>query len=342
MSIYWGLRRALGRWAYAVLERLPEGWRRKAAIVCGLMKNDWRLARFLGLSSAELRGVGEEDVERHFQGLDVESIALVKRFVGKTQFVPWMGWVTSVPPRHSYLWAGLCSNEEYWRGVRQAEEELPALRNEYHLPATLGEASSLIYHHGLCWLPSPLNGYLNGKVVIDAGAYAGESALALLRHGPAQVHSFEPSPANRELFVKTMAANQIQPNRVVLVDKGLSAREGKASFCESTAGTALRGRGGACTVDLVPLDKYVRDERIDCVGMIKADVEGMGLDLLKGALETIRRDRPILSLCIYHNREELLGTYELLRQQNLPYKFQIKSLCLPWENTELVLLAFPA
>lgn len=92
---------------------------------------------------------------------------------------------------------------------------------------------------------------------------------------------------------------------------------------------------------MVPLDQYVREQRLGPVGLIKADVEGMGLELLKGALETIRRDRPILSLCIYHNREEFLGTYDMLRSLNLPYSYKVVSYCLPWQNNELVLLAHP-
>jgi FkbM family methyltransferase len=340
MRIGWTIKRTIGRGLYAGLERLPEAWRRKTAILLSVLKHDWRLVRFLSPFSADMGCPGEEELARHFQGLDAGSLALIQRYAGKAQFTPWLDWVAAKSPRHSHLWAGLCTAEEFRTGLQQEEEELPALRREYHLSGTLGEASSLIHHHGLRAMSPQLQGHLRGKAVIDAGAYAGESALVFLRYEPSQVHAFEPSPSNRELFRQVMASNQVPPERVVLVDKGLSARAGTVTFSENTTGTSLRA-GGSCTVELVTLDQYVREQGLGAVGLIKADVEGMGLELLKGALETIRRDRPVLSLCIYHNREEFLGTYELLRSQNLPYDFKVASFCLPWENSELVLLGLP-
>ena len=272
--------------------------------------------------------------------MDEESIFLIKRYIGKSHFTPWFDWVSAKTPRHYHAWAGLCTEEEFRRGKRQEEEELPALRRKYHLPETLGEASSLIHHHGLNGISSGLKSYLRGKVFIDAGAYVGDSALAFMEYAPAKIYAFEPSRSNRDIFLNLMAANQVQADRIVLVNKGLSDRKGLTTFSENTTGTSLRD-AGSCRVELTPLDEFVRDNGSPPVGLIKADVEGMGLDLLKGAIETIKRDKPVLSLCIYHNKEEFLGTYDLLRSLELPYRYKVASFCLPWENCELVLLAFP-
>jgi hypothetical protein len=41
------------------------------------------------------------------------------------------------------------------------------------------------------------------------------------------------------------------------------------------------------------------------VGLIKADCEGVEPNIILGALETIRRDRPVLAISMYHNAEFL-------------------------------------
>ena len=340
MRIFWKIRHGVSRILYAVAERLPAAWTRKISLLLCVLRQDWRTVRFLSGFSAELGSVSAAELERHFAGLDRESLARLKRYLGKSHFTPWFDWITAQTPLHYHAWAGLCTEEEYLWGRRQEEAELPALRKKYHLPPPAGEVGALVFHHGLKDISPGLKSYVRGKTFIDAGAFIGDSALVLLEYEPDRIYAFEPSRANQRLFRKLMEDNQVPAGRVVIVDQGLSARPGTATFSENTAGTALDG-AGACRVELVTLDEFVKTHGIAAVGFIKADVEGMGLELLKGAVATLRRDKPILSLSIYHNREEFLGTYDLLRSLNLPYRYEVASHCLPWQNSELVLLAFP-
>ena len=340
MRILWTIRHWLGRMLYAVADQLPSVWAHKISILLCVLRQDWKIVRFLSPFSAEMQSVQIKDIDRHFLGLDEESLSLLKKYVSKSHFVSQFDWVTAQTPHHYHAWAGLCTDNELRKGMKQEEEELPALRRKYHLPETLGEASSLIYHHGLKGLTSDLKAHLSGKVFIDAGAYAGDSSLVFLEYAPARIYAFEPSRSNRDIFLKSMADNQINNDQIVLVNKGLSDHKGSATFSENTAGTSLR-KLGSCRAELVSLDEFIKDNGSPRVGLIKADVEGMGLELLRGALDTIRRDLPVLSLCIYHNREEFLGTYDLLRSLDLPYSYRIESFCMPWENNELTLIAYP-
>lgn len=76
--------------------------------------------------------------------------------------------------------------------------------------------------------------------------------------------------------------------------------------------------------------------------MIKADVEGMGLKVLNGAEKIIRRDRPLLSLSIYHNEEEFTGIYRTLRSWDLGYHCEIKQFSPLVPHGEYSLFAYPA
>lgn len=77
------------------------------------------------------------------------------------------------------------------------------------------------------------------------------------------------------------------------------------------------------------------------IGFIKTDLEGMGLAMLRGAVETLRRDHPVLSLAIYHNKEEMMGTYAFLKSLQLGYRYRVLQMAPPWECRELFLLAWP-
>ena len=77
-------------------------------------------------------------------------------------------------------------------------------------------------------------------------------------------------------------------------------------------------------------------------GVLKADVEGMGLHFLKGAKNTILRDRPLLSLSIYHNEDEFVGIYQTLKEWDLNYHFEIRSFSPITTHGEFSLFAYPA
>ena len=77
-------------------------------------------------------------------------------------------------------------------------------------------------------------------------------------------------------------------------------------------------------------------------GVLKADIEGAGLHFLKGARKTICRDRPLLSLSIYHNEEEFAGIYQTLRSWDLDYHCEIKQFSPYTQHGEYSLFAYPA
>ena len=89
------------------------------------------------------------------------------------------------------------------------------------------------------------------------------------------------------------------------------------------------------------LDEIAKDYTIP-FGVLKADIEGMGLKFVKGAEQIIRKDRPLLALAIYHDADEFTGIYTLMKSWNINYKFELKQLAPLIPGGELTLFAYPA
>ena len=78
------------------------------------------------------------------------------------------------------------------------------------------------------------------------------------------------------------------------------------------------------------------------VTWIQADVNGMGLLVIKGAENMIKRDKPLISVAIYHNPDEFFGIVPLLHEWVPEYKFMVRRCqCNPSSTyTEITLIAY--
>lgn len=142
------------------------------------------------------------------------------------------------------------------------------------------------------------------RVAFDVGANIGCTAL-LLSHLAKQVHAFEPSSSTHHF----LAMNTRQVGNVTTHCIGLGA---KPKFTELTfaannrsggfvsEGTATPGGHVTERIEVRTLDKVVKHYGITDIDFIKLDVEGFELEVLKGAVETLRRYRPVVTLEMNH------------------------------------------
>lgn len=69
------------------------------------------------------------------------------------------------------------------------------------------------------------------------------------------------------------------------------------------------------------LDDVFEDTKID---FIKMDIEGAEYAALTGAERCIRRNHPILAVCVYHKKDDLFTIPKLILQFNGNYKLYLR------------------
>jgi len=133
------------------------------------------------------------------------------------------------------------------------------------------------------------------RASVDVGAAAGAYTMYMLGHS-ARCHVFEPRPESAARLRELFAGANVSVEEVALSD---AAGEAEFRVCDDDPGRStlhaentLSGVGGVRAIRVArrPLDSYaLRD-----VGFVKIDVEGHELAVLRGAEETLARERPTL------------------------------------------------
>ena len=157
------------------------------------------------------------------------------------------------------------------------------------------------------------------EVFIDAGCYNGITTLDFIDFCDGRynkIFGFEPDPSN---FAKTVERLQEQKN-IVLFNKGVWSNEAELSFEAINSEGSHFTRDGQTMILVTSIDKSVNEPAT----FIKMDVEGSELEALRGARETIRKNRPKLAICIYHKPEDVLTIPLYIREIVPEYRFYIR------------------
>lgn len=277
----------------------------------------------------------KEDISEKYlkliKGLDKKSIQVVSRLINRIRKYE----ETKIP-------LFTLSQEEYNTliDVRQWQEnEIVKFEGKFHtMDNYIIEWNSfyenVFYHeHHI----KELNNWDRSKDIIDVGAYTGESSLMFSKYlkGGGQIHAFEAVKSLYEMAKNTIKLNNItnvKLNNCGLLDKSIEKQmytAGMSSCVEGAQNTEDFGlimdniNQSVETVKCITLDQYVQENNIS-VGLIKCDIEGAEQLFLKGALNTIKTQKPAIIISIYHNAEDFFGIKPLIESWNLGYKFKIR------------------
>jgi FkbM family methyltransferase len=155
------------------------------------------------------------------------------------------------------------------------------------------------------------------QTFVDVGANQGLYTLIAARHMPGgQVIAFEPLIAEAEKLRRNLAVNRYGNVRVE--EKALGAFEGDADMFMCLGGmsgySSLRPPADDVPVDSVlvsvrvsTLDQYVLSGHLSSLDLVKIDVEGGELEVLRGAARAIDRYQPVFMIEVEDRRTNQWG-----------------------------------
>lgn len=139
-----------------------------------------------------------------------------------------------------------------------------------------------------------------GDTMYDVGANVGYyTLLASHRVGPnGHVVAFEPLPSNVQLIQRHLRLNRAR--NVVVEEAAVSDHDGRARFAPH-ASNAMGKLSDTGNVDvmMVSLDSIVKSGRFPDPNVLKVDVEGAELAVLRGAVGLLERARPTILLATH-------------------------------------------
>lgn len=130
------------------------------------------------------------------------------------------------------------------------------------------------------------NSFVNA---IDVGAHVGTWAVDLQKTFH-HVYAFEPVEEHRLCLEKN-----VDLSKVTIYPYALGDKEGEVTLSqaeEGNSGTVSITEGGKYSSKVMTLDSFGLED----IDYIKVDVEGYELQFLKGAVETIKANKPIINI----------------------------------------------
>jgi FkbM family methyltransferase len=188
------------------------------------------------------------------------------------------------------------------------------------------------------YFPDDLFKLKSDEAFIDCGAFDGDTLGALLRRQGeafASVDSFEPDPTNFKKLADTAAQLPASIRGKVRVHPcAVGSRTETVSFNAQANEASFVGTGTQ-EVRCVDLDHYLEIAPT----YVKMDIEGYEPEALQGASEVIRRNVPILAICVYHRQDHLWRLPLFMQSLSAEYRLFLRPHVL--EVWDLVCYAVP-
>ena len=164
---------------------------------------------------------------------------------------------------------------------------------------------------------------------IDLGMYTGDTILQFITESKGryrEIYGFEPD----ESIYQTAKENLKEYDNIVLVKKAASDCDGRVQVVQALGvmQTIENGVFGETekeenSFEVCKLDTYFENQGMPNT-MLKLDIEGAEMPALRGAKEWIKRNKPIIAICVYHKQEDILEIPKFCKQLVPNYKMYLR------------------
>ncbi len=170
--------------------------------------------------------------------------------------------------------------------------------------------------------------------VLDCGAsckkYGHNSALDFVKFTSGQIICFEPNLIN---FLELKEEVKGYKN-IVVYNKALGNENKIVKLHGENQSSYISEVGDGQEVELVKVDDFLKDTKID---FIKMDIQGYEMEVLKGSIKTIKKNKPILSISAYHLDDDIKNITEFIVSLGMKYKmYLVNNEGFFWDGVKII------
>lgn len=221
--------------------------------------------------------------------------------------------------------------DEESRRVYEGIYDYMCSRDSKVIPDICTESEQYFIPEVLAAIREPLN-------LVDGGAYIGELYQSVKKNDLKLEHwyCFEADADNYRLLLEQSEKTGLDGVQIC-IGKGLWDKEGVLYFdAEKNTVSRIVDYETENQIETISLNSYFRNKNCN---FIKMDIEGAEYPALCGAVDVIRRDRPLLAISIYHSVEDYYRIPGYLMNELKDYRYYIRHHALILSET--VLYAIP-
>ena len=186
-----------------------------------------------------------------------------------------------------------------------------------------------------------LKGYCWGEGIVDAGAYTGDTINNFYKFFPDAKGEYYCFEAVKTIYDQLcMNIDYGRRGNIFPFNYAVWDKEGELRFDVAAYGNGEGSRESSLGKERVKcstLDKLLGDKEVD---FIKMDIEGAERNALCGGANLIKKNRPVLAICIYHKPEDFydipLSIEDMVPDEYTYYVRQYR-----YGQSETVLYAMP-
>lgn len=161
-----------------------------------------------------------------------------------------------------------------------------------------------------------------GEILLDIGVAEGLFPLAVIANCE-KIIMIEPS----KVFVNALNKT-FQPfkNKIVIHNLAVGNMDGEINFSEDSLSGRIDQQNDSSEVkiEIKRIDSIISED--DRITYLKADIEGFEFEMLKGAKNTIKRNKPKIAITTYHKENDAKEIISLILDYVPEYNYCVKGI----------------